>query len=204
MVIYLNDWRLTHHIYSLINPLDGSTFYVGKTFIGADVRLGAHLAEAKNRPPGSNEKKNDIIENILKSGGMPELKILAQIQGTCKVDAYMAGQLELNYIRDMAKEGHPLVNIRGIKEITYYHWQKYLDSQVGGFIDLSFYESFILRGMQYHDLISIDQETKRLSKIPKEGTLGFFVRYGESRYGIVDSKGNKIWLEHELKMAYSQ
>lgn len=153
-----------------------------------------------HRVPGTNQKKNNLINSILRCGLTPEIRVFAEIKGTCKVDAYMMAQLELNYIRDMFKEGHPLVNVFGIKNSTYYNWQTYLRNQENGIFDVTFYESFMWRGVQFHDLVSIDQDRKKGYKMPKEGSLAFYLKYGESRYAIAGEDGEKLWEDAELKM----
>lgn len=177
------DYRVTHHVYTLINPLNETLFYVGKTSRSLEERLLNHITESKSRPKGSNEEKNELIASILASGSKPIIKAMNSVPGFCKLDAIMMGQLEINHIQTMAQEGHPLVNKRHIRGGTHYEWDRYLDYKSKGLIPIYFYESFFSKNGCSYDLISLELDRNPKMKIPKEGSLGFYLKFGESRFG---------------------
>lgn len=57
---------ITIKIYKLINPVNGSVFYVGKTVGELKTRLSSHLKDIE-----SNRNKMEVIQSILKEGLIP-------------------------------------------------------------------------------------------------------------------------------------
>lgn len=62
------------YVYTLIDPRDGSVFYVGK---GKGNRCFVHTHTVKAGTPDNNRRKCDRISEILASGLDPEAKIVA-------------------------------------------------------------------------------------------------------------------------------
>lgn len=93
---------MTGIIYVLIDPNTHEYRYVGKTTKAASLRLGGHLADAKR---GLKTHKNNWIRKLLKSGDIPEIKVIT----TCKSESELSG-LEKAYIKEFREKGYPLTN----------------------------------------------------------------------------------------------
>lgn len=63
------------HIYCLINPINGSVFYVGATSCELNERLKSHLS----RSSGAKAKK-DVLYSILALGLNPEILLLETVK----------------------------------------------------------------------------------------------------------------------------
>lgn len=88
-------------IYVLIDPLVRKCRYIGKTIKSAQTRLNQHIADAKI---GRKSHKNNWIRKLLKTGNIPEIKIIA-----CDLESRLS-ELEKSYIKEFRQEGHPLTN----------------------------------------------------------------------------------------------
>ena len=93
---------MTGMIYVLIDPNTHEYRYVGKTTKAASFRLSGHLADAKR---GLKSHKNNWIRKLLKSGDVPEIKVIT----TCESESEL-NELEKTYIKEFREKGYPLTN----------------------------------------------------------------------------------------------
>lgn len=63
------------YVYTLTDPRDGSVFYVGK---GKGLRMYQHVAEARRRVEGGNQRKLSRIREILDAGCEPKAEVVAE------------------------------------------------------------------------------------------------------------------------------
>ncbi len=75
-----NGYKTVHKIYSLINPINNSVFYVGCTGKTLKERLAFHLSAARSEP--GSYKKRAYINSIINSGYIPVIKILQEVEST--------------------------------------------------------------------------------------------------------------------------
>lgn len=73
-------------IYAILDPRDNSVFYVGATSIKLKYRLSQHIKEGCGKS-GMQKRKKDKISSILKSGGVPIIKLL-KVVNKCDVDKW--------------------------------------------------------------------------------------------------------------------
>jgi len=97
------------HIYKLINPLDKSVFYVGKTEKPPTVRLYGHLSELNN-PYTKNDDKVEIIRTIIENKKFPIVQIIETIVCSCDEDFLKSKDRETFWIKKLLKEGVSLMN----------------------------------------------------------------------------------------------
>jgi hypothetical protein len=107
-----NANKYSFRVYKLINPLDGSIFWVGKNWGILRYRLKCHITEAKNRPERGNKAKNIIIIKILEAGLTPEILEVEDLGDTHGISDVAYGLAEKYWIRWHIERGHPLVNIK--------------------------------------------------------------------------------------------
>lgn len=96
-----------YEIYALIDPRDNLVRYVGLS-ISANIRFISHL----NGNGGNEQEKRWIVE-LQREGLTPILQILETIEAGSNSYA-LACEEELYWIREMAHQGHPLLNVIGI------------------------------------------------------------------------------------------
>lgn len=94
-----------YYIYSLVNPLDSSIFYIGVT-ANPTKRFRDHLSHLSENAK-ENKEKIKIINAILNNGQKPLFKILQCVYGT-KLDAE---KIETKYILDAKDNGIKIVNL---------------------------------------------------------------------------------------------
>jgi excisionase family DNA binding protein len=99
----------SYQIYALIDPRDNSVRYVGFSR-DAQLRLREHLNGG-----GGNGQERRWIHRLLKSGLSPILQVLETIEAS--EDALtIACERELYWIHEMARSGHPLLNVSGLSQ----------------------------------------------------------------------------------------
>lgn len=96
-----------YEIYALVDPRDNLIHYVGLS-LSANLRFISHL----NGNGGNKQEKCWIIE-LQREGLTPILQILETIEAGSNAYA-LACEEELYWIREMARQGHPLLNAIGI------------------------------------------------------------------------------------------
>lgn len=97
--------EITVNIYSLINPIDNSVFYIGKTVGSLEQRLSSHIQDKEG-----NKKKREIILSIIKEGLNP---IISNIEShVCSTDDQEDAALarEAYWIRYYVDNGSKLCN----------------------------------------------------------------------------------------------
>jgi hypothetical protein len=99
----------SYQIYALIDPGDNSVRYVGFSR-DAQLRLREHLNGG-----GGNGRERRWIHRLHKSGQSPILQVLETIEASD--DALtIACERELFWIHEMARLGHPLLNVTGLAQ----------------------------------------------------------------------------------------
>lgn len=91
----------TYHIYTLINPTDDKTFYVGCS-VDPNARLSGHLAEIERR-----DKRALYIAEMMDKGIKPKMKIIDSIDASCFT---IARYLEQYWILRYRNQGIKLFN----------------------------------------------------------------------------------------------
>lgn len=92
-------------IYALINPVDNSIFYVGKTTYKIRYRVNCHIQESNKR----KSKKDIIINDLKNAGSRPKFKIL-QRRKYPEYKKMNMNLIEGFWIRKMVMAGHELTN----------------------------------------------------------------------------------------------
>ena len=96
-----------YEIYALVDPRDSFVHYVGLS-ISANLRFISHL-----NGNGGNEQEKRWITELQREGLTPTLQILETIEAGSNAYA-LACEEELYWIREMARQGHPLLNALGL------------------------------------------------------------------------------------------
>jgi len=89
------------YIYGLLNPIDNSTFYIGKTINPLDRRLRNHISEQ-----GTNIKKESVIKEIISEGKTP---IIYEICKTNNKEWENEEKFFISYFRNILQQ--PLTNV---------------------------------------------------------------------------------------------
>jgi hypothetical protein len=96
-----------YEIYALVDPRDNLVYYVGLS-INAENRLKGHLRGSI----GSNQERKWLLD-LKKVGLVPTLRILEKIESGSEAHA-LACEKELFWIRELARQGQPLLNVSGL------------------------------------------------------------------------------------------
>lgn len=105
----INDTAIYWHFYKLINPLDNSVFYIGRTKRPIRFRLSGHISEATNKAT-FHLQKSLIIRAILDTGKKPLIVLLEKIKITHPDDELKIAGREFFWIEKYAAQGSPLTN----------------------------------------------------------------------------------------------
>lgn len=92
-----------YYIYALIDPRDGTAFYIGKTTNPA-ARMWKHRGLSGIT---ENAAKKDRVRELLGLSLVPQMQILEEVSWR------QSSQREIFWIREYASLGHHLTNIRG-------------------------------------------------------------------------------------------
>lgn len=113
--------KITCYIYCLINPINGSVFYVGRTFSDLNERLKSHISESKRK----ESKKNKIIQTLINLGSLPEIVLLEERKYMSRF-FNKSGSRERFWIKHFAKTDSALCNIVGNPKVWTSEYRKKL------------------------------------------------------------------------------
>mgnify|MGYP002682995520 CR=1 FL=1 len=98
-------------IYKLVNPIDSTVFYVGRTTFKLSYRLLGHLSQVNSISPEShNQNKVSIIRDIIDKGSKPYIELIEEIEPTDESELKGLHERELYWITEYIKNGQPITN----------------------------------------------------------------------------------------------
>ncbi len=103
--IKINGGKIIVRIYQLINPINNSIFYVGKTIGSLRTRLTAHLGD------NINIGKTSIIKEIVSAGLKPKIEEIEKIECSSETEETAALERELFWITTLRERGCVLCNV---------------------------------------------------------------------------------------------
>lgn len=108
-----NRWvpGLPMNIYKLINPLNKSVFYVGRTQRKLSFRILGHLSAGRHPDKYPNKRHGRLISGILESGQQPIIELIQQADGINSEDDFsFACLLEKFWILKYKQMNYSLTN----------------------------------------------------------------------------------------------
>lgn len=99
-------------IYKLINPIDNTVFYVGRTSFDLNFRLGGHLTQVNYKGTGEslNQRKIEILKSILVAGKKPIIELLEAVLPISENEYRGYHEREIYWMIHFLESGEPLTN----------------------------------------------------------------------------------------------
>ncbi len=98
------------HIYKLINPIKNEVFYIGRTTFMLNQRLTNHVGQRRSKCQGVNQRKNEVINQIIDAGEMPKIELIETIHPLDDSEYNGHHDREVYWIAKSLLDGEPLVN----------------------------------------------------------------------------------------------
>jgi len=104
-VEFVNNYPMMK-IYCLVNPIDNSIFYIGRTTTSLKLRLRMHVSNLKN----GNKRKQAIILDIQNAGKKVLIRELEEFQPIHDMEYTGEHDREKFWINKFSSEGEPITN----------------------------------------------------------------------------------------------